>query len=103
MSFEKIKKSIIENSFILNIRTEAVYNESEYFDLIDKLEKVKIYMKSRNSIDKELMLSLYMLPQELKNLSEEWSRFKTLPDGNGTDLIESAWIEVDRLVLEILS
>ncbi|MBJ6531668.1 hypothetical protein JGT31_24360, partial [Enterobacter hormaechei] len=62
-----VKKKIIDNDFVNNVRINMVFNDEQYNDLVSSLDELANLLKNNNSIDKELALYLYTIPQMIRN------------------------------------
>lgn len=51
-----VKKKIIDNDFVNNVRINMVFNDEQYNDLVSSLDELANLLKNNNSIDKELAL-----------------------------------------------
>lgn len=80
---------------------KMVFNGIEYNNLILALNELSILMKKEKTIDKELALYLYSIPQMIRYA---YDSFNGEIDKNELALkLEEAWIELDALVIEVLS
>ncbi|EPS2710266.1 hypothetical protein ACTEV4_004233 [Cronobacter turicensis] len=80
---------------------KMVFNEIEYNNLVPALNALSILMKKEKTIDKELALYLYSIP---KMIRYAYDSFNGEIDKNELALkLEEAWIELDALVIEVLS
>ncbi|EOC0042191.1 hypothetical protein ACTV1V_000574 [Cronobacter turicensis] len=80
---------------------KMVFNEIEYNNLVSALNALSILMKKEKTIDKELALYLYSIPQMIRYA---YDSFNGEIDKNELALkLEEAWIELDALVIEVLS
>ncbi|EPU3868061.1 hypothetical protein ACVWVN_004194 [Cronobacter turicensis] len=80
---------------------KMVFNEIEYNNLVSALNVLSILMKKEKTIDKELALYLYSIPQMIRYA---YDSFNGEIDKNELALkLEEAWIELDALVIEVLS
>ncbi|MBT0647362.1 hypothetical protein KJJ93_30685, partial [Escherichia coli] len=61
-----VKKKIIDNDFVNNVRINMVFNDEQYNDLVSSLDELANLLKNNNSIDKELALYLYTIPQMIR-------------------------------------
>lgn len=102
MEKEKLKECILKNSFVNKLRIEMQFDDNEYEELCDLLRKIINMVKNDKSIDKELMLTLYSTPQVVQNIFSEFSKNHAI-DEEFTIKLEDAWIELDQLVIDILS
>lgn len=102
MEREKLKALILKNSFINKLRIEMKFDDNEYEELCDLLGKLIDVVKDDRSIDKELMVTLYSAPQVVHNIFLQFSGDKTM-DEEFIMKLEDAWIELDQLVIDILS
>lgn len=76
-----------------------VFNGIQYNNFISALNELSILMKKE--IDKELALYLYSIPQMIRYA---YDSFNGEIDKNELALkLEEAWIELDALVIEVLS
>ncbi|EOF9299394.1 hypothetical protein ACKWWA_002687 [Enterobacter bugandensis] len=62
-----VKKKIIDNDFVNNVRIHMVFNDEQYNDLVSSLEELANLLKNNEPIDKELALYLYTIPQMIRN------------------------------------
>lgn len=94
------KEGIKSNKFV-DILRDGVFDDSEYSKLCIVLKQYKIETKKSQIIDKEIALYLYCIPQYTFN------SFQAMNISNNKSVIvnkmEEAWIELDALVIEILS
>lgn len=58
-----VKKKIIDNDFVNNVRINMVFNDEQYNDFVFSLGELANLLKNNESIDKELALYLYTIPQ----------------------------------------
>ncbi|ELY7545187.1 hypothetical protein SOK14_003265, partial [Cronobacter turicensis] len=87
--------------FIDEVKMKMVFNEIEYNNLVSALNALSILMKKEKTIDKELALYLYSIPQMIRYA---YDSFNGEIDKNELALkLEEAWIELDALVIEVLS
>ncbi|EOC0004358.1 hypothetical protein ACRXLK_003624 [Cronobacter turicensis] len=78
---------------------KMVFNGIQYNNFISALNELSILMKKE--IDKELALYLYSIPQMIRYA---YDSFNGEIDKNELALkLEEAWIELDALVIEVLS
>jgi hypothetical protein len=96
-----VKKKIIDNDFVNNVRINMVFNDEQYNDLVSSLEEVANSLKNNEFIDKELALYLYTIPQMIKNAYASFEQVENKPDL--AFRLEDAWIELDSLVINCLS
>ncbi|EFC4196327.1 MULTISPECIES: hypothetical protein [Escherichia] len=96
-----IKKKIIDNNFVNDIRINMNFNNDEYNELVSSLEKLANYMKNETIIDKELALYLYTTPQMIRNAYASFDKWENKPEL--ALRLEDAWIELDSLVINCLS
>ncbi|ELQ6018902.1 hypothetical protein SM104_004119 [Cronobacter sakazakii] len=97
----KIKEQIVKNGFVDEVRIKMVFNEIEYNNLVSALNELSILMKKEKTIDKELALYLYSIPQMIRYA---YDSFDEISDKNDLAVkLEDAWIELDALVIEVLS
>ena len=102
MKREKLKALILKNFFIHKLRIELKFDDNEYEELCDLLGKLSDMVKDDRSIDKELMLTLYSGPQVVYNIFRQFSGGNTM-DEEFIMKLEEAWIQLDQLVIDILS
>ncbi|EOI2495179.1 MULTISPECIES: hypothetical protein [Enterobacter] len=67
-----VKKKIIDNDFVNNVRIHMVFNDEQYNDLVSSLEELANLLKNNEPIDKELALYLYTIPQNDKKCVREF-------------------------------
>ncbi|EOC5727101.1 hypothetical protein ACI5CP_002661 [Cronobacter turicensis] len=80
---------------------KMVFNEIEYNNLVSALNELSILMEKEKTINKELALYLYSIPQMIRYA---YDSFNGEIDKNELALkLEEAWIELDALVIEVLS
>ncbi|MHA8111766.1 hypothetical protein ACX122_01270 [Kosakonia cowanii] len=96
-----IKRKIIDNNFVNNIRINMGFNDDEYNELASSLEKLANHMKNETVIDKELALYLYTMPQMIRNAYTSFDKWENKPEL--ALRLEDAWIELDSLVINCLS
>ncbi|MEN0579810.1 hypothetical protein AAIG39_12430 [Phytobacter palmae] len=96
-----IKKQIITNNFVDNVRVNMNFNDHEYDKLISSLESLANHMKNESIIDKELALYLYTMPQMIRNAYSSFDKWENKPEL--ALRLEDAWIELDSLVINCLS
>ncbi|EQC2552505.1 hypothetical protein ACY3NT_004419 [Enterobacter sichuanensis] len=96
-----VKKKIIDNGFVNNVRINMVFNDEQYNDLVSSLEVVANLLKNNESIDKELALYLYTIPQMIRNAYASFEKMENKPDL--VFKLEDAWVELDSLVINCLS
>ncbi|EKY3200907.1 hypothetical protein RBA29_004059 [Cronobacter turicensis] len=98
---EKVIRKLFSNKFIDEVKMKMVFNGIEYNNLILALNELSILMKKEKTIDKELALYLYSIPQMIRYA---YDSFNGEIDKNELALkLEEAWIELDALVIEVLS
>ena len=102
MKKEELKQLIIENNFINKLRIEMKYDVAEYDLLCKLLRKFKDVTDDDSDIDKELMLTIYTIPQVVRNIYLQFSGNKDF-DEDFILKLEDSWIELDELVIDILS
>jgi hypothetical protein len=95
--FKEIKKEILENQFIYDLRNKFEINANELIRLKNSLIKLKAIWAEKTSIDKELMQVLYGIPMVILFQVErnEYSE-------NEKKFLEDAWIDIDNLIMECL-
>lgn len=98
---DDIKKKIIDNNFVNDVRINMIFNKNEYNELISGLEDLSNYMKNKTIIEKELALYLYTIPQMIRNAYDSFDKRKNKPEL--ALKLEDAWIELDALVIDCLS
>ncbi|PHM22164.1 hypothetical protein [Xenorhabdus innexi] len=98
---DKIKEEIIANNFVDEIRMSLSFNEQEYQKLVTSLAKLAEIMSEENTIDKELALYLYSIPQIVHNAYASFDGKENKPEI--AMKLEEAWIELDALSIECLS
>lgn len=75
-----VKKKIIDNDFDNNVRINMVFNDEQYNDLVSSLDELANLLKNNNSIDKELALYLYTIPQMIRNAYASFDKVENKPD-----------------------
>ncbi|EMJ5884459.1 hypothetical protein RVX78_004511 [Enterobacter cloacae] len=96
-----VKKKIIDNDFVNNVRINMVFNDEQYNDFVFSLGELANLLKNNESIDKELALYLYAIPQMIRNAYASFDKVENKPDL--AFKLEDAWIELDSLVIKCLS
>lgn len=96
-----VKKKIINNGFVNNVRINMVFNDEQYNDLVSSLEELANLLKNNESIDKELALYLYTIPQIIRNAYVSFEKVENKP--GLVFKLEDAWVELDSLVINCLS
>lgn len=96
-----VKKKIIDNGFVNNVRINLAFNDEQYNDLVSSLEGLANLLKNNDSIDKELALYLYTIPQMIRNVYASFGKVENKPDL--VFKLEDAWVELDSLVINCLS
>ncbi|MCW1826115.1 hypothetical protein OLZ31_04520 [Enterobacter asburiae] len=96
-----VKKKIIYNGFVNNVRINMAFNDEQYNDLVSSLEELASLLKNNDSIDKELALYLYTIPQMIRNAYASFEKVENKP--NLVFKLEDAWVELDSLVINCLS
>ncbi|WMU74048.1 hypothetical protein OQ483_06425 [Enterobacter bugandensis] len=96
-----VKKKIIDNDFVNNIRIHMVFDDEQYNDLVSSLGELAKILKNNDLIDKELALYLYTMPQMIRNAYASFDKVENKPDL--AFKLEDAWIELDSLVINCLS
>ena len=96
-----VKKKIIDNGFVNNVRINMAFNDEQYNDLVSSLEELANLLKNNDSIDKELALYLYTIPQMIRNAYASFEKLENKPDL--VFKLEDAWVELDSLVVNCLS
>lgn len=96
-----VKKKIIDNGFVNNVRINLAFNDEQYSDLVSSLEGLANLLKNNDSIDKELALYLYAIPQMIRNAYASFEKVENKPDL--VFKLEDAWVELDSLVINCLS
>lgn len=102
MEKEKLKARILKNSFINKLRIKMKFDDNQYEELCNLFRKFIDVVKNDSSIDKELMVTLYSAPQVVHNIFLQFSGDNTM-DEEFIMKLEDAWIELDQLVIDILS
>ena len=102
MQKEELKALIINNNFINKLRIEMKYDDTEYDLLCKFMAELKVVTNDDSDIDKELMLTLYTIPQAVRNIYLQFSDSKDY-DEVFIFKLEDSWLELDRLVIDILS
>ena len=102
MQKEELKAFIINNNFINKLRIEMKYDDTEYDLLCKFMGELKAVIKDDSDIDKELMLTLYTIPQAVRNI---YLQFSDSIDYDEAFIfkLEDSWLELDGLVIDILS
>lgn len=77
------------------------FNDEQYNDLVSSLEGLANLLKNNDSIDKELALYLYTIPQMIRNAYASFEKVENKPDL--VFKLEDAWVELDSLVINCLS
>ncbi|ELQ6023126.1 hypothetical protein R2217_003618 [Cronobacter turicensis] len=96
---EEVIRQLFSNKFIDEVKMKMVFNGIQYNNFISALNELSILMKKE--IDKELALYLYSIPQMIRYA---YDSFNGEIDKNELALkLEEAWIELDALVIEVLS
>lgn len=96
-----VKKKIIDNGFVNNVRINLAFNDEQYNGLVSSLEGLANLLKNNDSIDKELALYLYTIPQMIRNAYASFEKVENKPDL--VFKLEDAWVELDSLVINCLS
>lgn len=96
-----VKKKIIDNGFVNNVIINMVFNDEQYNDLVSSLDEVANLLKNNESIDKELALYLYTIPQMIRNAYASFEKVENKP--YLAFKLENAWVELDSLVINCLS
>ena len=96
-----VKKKIIDNDFVNIVRINMIFNDIQYNELVSSLEELANLLKNNESIDKELALYLYTIPQMIRNAYASFDKVENKPDL--AFKLEYAWIELDSLVINCLS
>lgn len=96
---DSIKDQIMANKFVDEVIIFMSFNKDEYENLICSLSQLVRYMKFNDSIDKELALYLYTIPQAIRNV------YLKIVDVDIPIVLqlEDAWVELDALVIDCLS
>lgn len=102
MKKEELKSLIMNNNFINKLRIEMKYDDTEYELLCKFMAELKAVTNDDSDIDKELMLTLYTIPQAVRNIYLQFSDSKDY-DEVFIFKLEDSWLELDRLVIDILS
>ncbi len=98
---EGVIRQLFFIKFIGDVKLKMVFNEVEYNNLVWALIELSILMKKEKTIDKELALYLYSIPQMIRYA---YDSFDEISDKNDLAVkLEDAWIELDALVIEVLS
>ncbi|HFV9240443.1 hypothetical protein GRW77_05995 [Escherichia coli] len=97
----EVKKKIIDNGFVNNVRINLAFNDEQYNDLVSSLDGLANLLKNNDSIDKELALYLYTIPQMIRNAYASFEKVENKPDL--VFKLEDAWVELDSLVINCLS
>ncbi|ELY4609804.1 hypothetical protein SMZ84_004178 [Cronobacter turicensis] len=98
---EGVIRQLFSNKFIDEVKMKMVFNEIEYNNLVSALNELSILMEKEKTINKELALYLYSIPQMIRYA---YDSFNGEIDKNELALkLEEAWIELDALVIEVLS
>lgn len=95
----QLKTAILQNTFVFNVRTRMWFDEHEYQALLSNLTVLSQQLRTMTTLDKELALCLYTLPQSIRNIFESFTQ-QPLPDI--ALRLEDAWLELDALVLTCL-
>ncbi|MGE7954072.1 hypothetical protein [Lysinibacillus xylanilyticus] len=63
-----LKQRLLSNTFVDKVRNQMEIDEAAYQELIDILTNLSDELKSQKVIDKELALTLYSVPQIIRNV-----------------------------------
>lgn len=63
---EGVIRQLFSNKFIDEVKMKMVFNEIEYNNLVSALNELSILMKKEKTINKELALYLYSIPQMIR-------------------------------------
>ncbi|HRD63351.1 MAG TPA: hypothetical protein PLZ93_16960 [Nocardioides sp.] len=99
--YEELKRRIVASKFIDVLRQEMRFDEDEYARLVVHLEGLAQVMKTRGSLDKELALHLYLIPQMTRNAFLSYT--DRTRDSAIASQLEDAWVDLDALVIECLT
>ncbi len=93
---------LIENRFVDEVRQTLTFDETAYENLLGILADLAEVSKTELTIDRRVALLLYTIPQMIRNA---YLSFET----SAADMpeiafrLEDAWVELDELVLAILT
>ena len=96
-----LKKRILENTFVDQVRLHLKVDESEYAQLRAALTELASSLKGSRVIDRELMMYLYAAPTMIRNAFESFSGIEPLPEI--AYRLEDLWVELDELVTDCLA
>ncbi|MDO1510416.1 MULTISPECIES: hypothetical protein [Neisseria] len=88
------------NNFINQLRQNMVFDETSYQDLLNILEKLKIHLKNKDVIKKELAAYLYEIPKIVFIWHQNLSNDLNYKNKIIINQLEDAWVELDALIGE---
>jgi hypothetical protein len=97
----ELKKRILSNPFVDQIRISMKFDEDAYNELRKDLRTLASSLKGSATIDRELMLSLYSMPVLVRNSFLSFAGRCPLPEIAAK--LEDAWVELDELVTKCLA
>jgi len=98
MEFGQIKRAILANSFMDELRGNSIIDKVAFNELCDRLRELASIWRVSSIIDKELMQELYVLSVMTlyQWLLPSWSE-------NERKQLWDMFVELDNLVLECLA
>ncbi len=99
----EFKREVIEciEAFAFTVRMTRLYEDAELDRLRGLLSELAGVLRHETVIDKDLVGSLYFLPQVVRNMFLSYDGPPTVREEQ-FDRLEDAWVELDALVLECL-
>ena len=93
----KIMENIFENRFVEKLRTENIYDDNEYRELVEGLKNLSVLLKTEEKIDKTLAERLFSLNDFLIGYINICTKIN---DKFGfQDKVIDAWSEVNELIV----
>lgn len=99
---KRAKAAVMENDFVDRVRGEWTFDTAAYEELVESLRRLAERLASQRTIDRDLALTLYVIPQMVRNAHLQAAELGAEQSAMA-ERLEEAWIELDALVLKCLS
>ncbi len=98
----ELKNKIINNGFAYKLREQLIIDRDDYKELRQLLTELAVELGKKDTVDKELVLVLYTIPQMVRNTFLSFSKNDSTMNEFVSEL-EDIWIDLDGMILECLS
>jgi len=98
---QELKSRILSNTFVDSVRISMKFDQTAYEELVTSLDHLSSELSGKDSIDRELMLSLYATPTMIRNAYLSFKEHTNPPEI--ANQLEDAWVELDELVTNCLA